>query len=63
MSRLIRDIGVDVNILYGNVDQIQNTSYGTLIIELSGDDEDIQASLAYLHEQKLGVEVIGYVIS
>ena len=63
MSRLIRDIGVDVNILYGNVDQIQNTSYGTLIIELSGDDADIQASLAYLHEQKLGVEVIGYVIA
>lgn len=63
MSRLIRDKGVDVNIIYGNIDQIQNTSYGTLIIELSGDDTDIQASLSYLHEQKLGVEVIGYVIA
>lgn len=63
MSRLIRDIGVDVNIIYGNIDQIQSTAYGTLIIELSGDDEDIQASLDYLHQQKLGVEVIGYVIA
>ncbi|MBQ5636424.1 MAG: methionine ABC transporter ATP-binding protein, partial [Selenomonadales bacterium] len=63
MSRLIRDKGVDVNIIYGNIDQIQNTAYGTLIIELSGDDADIQASLDYLHQQKLGVEVIGYVIA
>lgn len=63
MSRLIRDKGVDVNILYGNVDQIQNTSYGTLIIELSGEDADIKASLDYLHNINLGVEVLGYVVS
>lgn len=61
ISSLIRGYQVDVSILYGNVDHIKTTPYGTLVVEISGSDEDIQKALAYLQEKKLGIEVIGYV--
>ena len=52
---------VDINIIYGNVDHIKNTPYGTLVVELAGADDAIQQALAYLRERNLGIEVIGYV--
>lgn len=61
IAGLIRRFNVDSNILYGNIDHIQNTPYGTLIVELSGDAADIQNALQYLQARDLGVEVIGYV--
>lgn len=61
ISSLIRQYQVDVSILYGNVDHIKTTPYGTLVVEISGGDGDIQSALAYLQERNLGIEVIGYV--
>ena len=61
ISSLIRSYQVDVSILYGNVDHIKATPYGTLVVEISGSDDDIQNALNYLKERNLGIEVIGYV--
>lgn len=61
IAALIRRCNVDVSILFGNIDHIQNTPFGTLIIEVSGDAASIQSSLQYLKARDLGVEVIGYV--
>lgn len=61
ISGMVRRYQVDTNILYGNVDHIQNTPYGTLVLEIGGQDEDIQKALGYLNERNLGIEVIGYV--
>lgn len=61
ISSLVKHSDVDVNILYGNIDTIQNTPYGTLIIEVSGNKKSINDSLSYLNERNLKLEVIGYV--
>lgn len=61
MSGLIRNYKVEVSIIYGNVDHIKSTPYGTLVIEVTGEDDAIQTALEYLHERNLGIEVIGYV--
>lgn len=61
ISSLIRRFAVDTNIIYGNVDHIKSTPYGTLVLEITGEDEEIQKSLNYLQERNLGIEVIGYV--
>lgn len=61
ISGLVKHSDVDVNILYGNIDTIQNTPYGTLIIEVSGNKESIDDALSYLNERNLKLEVIGYV--
>ncbi|WP_027937941.1 methionine ABC transporter ATP-binding protein [Anaeroarcus burkinensis] len=61
IATLIRQYQVTPNILYGNIDHIQSTPYGTLILELSGSQTDLDAALAYLKQRNLGIEVIGYV--
>ena len=61
IAGLIRRFNINVNILFGNIDHLQNTPFGTLIVELSGTDSAIQDALKYIKAKKLGVEVIGYV--
>lgn len=61
IAGLIRRFNVDANIIYGNVDHIQSTPYGTLVIEISGEPQGIENALNYLQARKLGIEVIGYV--
>ena len=61
IAGLIRRFNVDVNILFGNIDHLKNTPFGTLTVELSGEDGAIQAALNYLTAKELGIEVIGYV--
>lgn len=61
ISSMIRRFNVDASILYGNIDHIQSTPYGTLIVELSGTQNNIQNALNYLQTRDLGIEVIGYV--
>ena len=61
IAGLIRRFNVDVNILFGNIDHLKATPFGTLLVEVSGEDAAIQAALQYLQEIELGIEVIGYV--
>ena len=61
IAGLIRRFNVDVNILSGNIDHLQHTPFGTLLVELSGEDAAIQGALHYLNAKELGIEVIGYV--
>jgi D-methionine transport system ATP-binding protein len=61
IAGLIRRFDVDVNILFGNIDHLKSTPFGTLLVEITGKDASVQAALNYLHELELGIEVIGYV--
>jgi D-methionine transport system ATP-binding protein len=61
IAHLIRTYKVNANILYGNIDTIQATPFGTLIVEISGEEISIKAAFNYLQSLDLGIEVIGYV--
>lgn len=61
IAGMIRRFNVDTSILYGNIDHIQSTPFGTLLIELSGEQQNIESALNYLRAKDLGIEVIGYV--
>lgn len=61
ISSMIRRFNIDASILYGNIDHIQTTPFGTLIVELSGEQVALQQALSYLKTRELGIEVIGYV--
>ncbi|MCE5284261.1 MAG: methionine ABC transporter ATP-binding protein [Pelosinus sp.] len=61
ISSMIRRFNIDASILYANIDHIQNTPFGTLLLELSGEQGAQQNALTYLNAQELGIEVIGYV--
>lgn len=60
ISGMVKKFAVDVSILYGNIDQLKNTAYGTLILEVSGDEAALKAAHDYLNERQVKVEVIGY---
>lgn len=58
IEKMIRSVPVTVNILEGNISQTQAGSYGTLIIHLDGEDQNIQEALAFLKAHHVGVEVM-----
>jgi len=61
ISGMIQRFKIDASILYGNMDHIQATPFGTLLIELAGEQHLLQQALHYLQTRQLGIEVIGYV--
>lgn len=61
ISQLSRRFGTDMNLLHGKLDAIDDASYGVLVAEVTGPPAGIQATIAYLHSNKLDVEVLGYV--
>ncbi len=63
VASLIRTYNLNVSILYGNIDYIQNTPFGKLIVTLDGHDSNLTAALRHLQELPIESEVIGYVSS
>ena len=61
ISVLIKKFDIDVNILTANIESLQNTPFGTLLIELEGDEAHMKQAMDYLHAKQLKIEVIGYV--
>ncbi|MCF0154624.1 MAG: methionine ABC transporter ATP-binding protein [Veillonella sp.] len=61
VAGLVKRFDLDVSILFGGIDYIQDTSVGRLIIVLEGDRQKAEQGLAYIKELPIGSEVIGYV--
>ena len=53
--------GIDVTLLFGNLDQIHGIPFGRMIIGLAGDKAEMEKALNYLKHEDLKLEVIGYV--
>ncbi|MFP4661249.1 MAG: methionine ABC transporter ATP-binding protein [Halanaerobiales bacterium] len=58
ISLLVRKYQVDANILYGRIDDIQGIPFGTLILDLEGEEDSISRSIEYLRKRGLSVEVL-----
>lgn len=58
ITDLLRTCNVGANILYGNIDHIRSTLFGTLTLELQGNPEQLQQAHNYLSSRELNVEVI-----
>ena len=61
ISKLIKSFALDVDILFGSLDDIKGVPFGRLIISLDGEQDEVERALAYVKKQDLKVEVIGYV--
>lgn len=61
VAGLVKRFGLDVSILFGGIDYIQDTSVGRLIIVLEGERSKAQEGLDHIKELPIGSEVIGYV--
>lgn len=58
LSQLVRQFNVDANVLLGSIDNLKNTTFGILTVELRGDEASIQQGIAFLEEKSIKVEVI-----
>lgn len=57
IAQMVRHCNVEANILLGNLDSIQNTIIGNLVVELSGTDEEKKKALAFLEQHQVNCEV------
>lgn len=58
ISRMVREHDVDVNILFGRIDQMKHTPFGMLMVEICGNIEQIEASVQFLQNNQVEVEVL-----
>lgn len=58
ISQAIRQFNVDVNVVYGNIRQGKEGSFGTLTVLLTGDKEAIKQAIDFFNHQEVGVEVL-----
>jgi len=58
LSRLEHKYDIQVNILYGNIEKLHNSTVGSLIVELIGNKSNIEQALAYYKTLNTKVEVI-----
>jgi D-methionine transport system ATP-binding protein len=53
ITRLFRDFGVSANILYGNVEVLQDTPVGSLLVVLKGDAQSLTNAVDFLNDQQV----------
>lgn len=58
ISSAIKQLGIDVNILYANIDRLKEVPFGTLIIAVSGSKEQIEKAEQFFEQQGLRTEVL-----
>jgi D-methionine transport system ATP-binding protein len=59
ISRMIKRFEVEANILFGNLDCIQNKMIGHLVLELSGHQDELGKALEYLNISNVRCEELG----
>ncbi len=58
LSQLIRQFGVDMSILHGQVDEIQDETFGSLAVYASGDADSVRGAVAHLRAGGVEVEEV-----
>lgn len=58
ITNLIRNFDLNINILQGKISQTQKGSYGTLFVQLLGENDVLDEAIAYVRKNMVEVEVI-----
>lgn len=58
---LIQQYRININILQGNIETIQDQIVGVMIVEIRGDRASVEKSISFLERNGLHVEILGYV--
>jgi D-methionine transport system ATP-binding protein len=56
ISLLTEKFGVKANILFGNIEILQNIPVGTLLLSLSGEPANVQAAIDYIHGEGVALQ-------
>ncbi|MDR3325820.1 MAG: methionine ABC transporter ATP-binding protein [Rhodospirillaceae bacterium] len=61
ITEVIRRFNVQLNILHGNIEYIQDIPCGNVVIEAMCQSHELQAAIDYMRINNLSVEILGYV--
>jgi len=56
LSKISREFDLDLNVLYGNITELQGIPYGNLIVEFIGERSQIQKALLSIQQQQITVK-------
>lgn len=61
LSQLAKKFAIDVNVLFGNITELQGIPFGNLIVEFQGAESEVRWALTYLETKQISFnEVISY---
>ncbi|MFN3399613.1 MAG: NIL domain-containing protein, partial [Ferrovibrio sp.] len=63
IAELSRNLGLDLNILHGRIDEIQGRPFGVMVVQARGDEVKLIAAKSYLASKQLTVEELEDVIA
>jgi ABC-type metal ion transport system, ATPase component len=55
---LYKRFQVEANILFSNIERLQNTTVGIMLFALTGEDDKVEAAIKYLNSLKVNVKEI-----
>jgi D-methionine transport system ATP-binding protein len=58
ISRISREFDIDANIVFGDIDLIDNAPLGGLVVILQGSESKINGAIAYLRDRHIGIELL-----
>ncbi len=58
ISRTAKKYQVDINVLFGNITELQGMPFGNLIVELIGDDVELERALQFICNQDVEVKEV-----
>ena len=58
LSHLIRELGLDLSILHGQIDEIQEQTFGSLAVYASGEAAKIDAAVTHLRTSGVQVQIV-----
>lgn len=53
LSQLTKKFAIDVNVLFGNITELQGIPFGNLIVELQGSEAEVNRALEYLETKEI----------
>ncbi|CAM2908489.1 methionine ABC transporter ATP-binding protein MetN [Vibrio rarus] len=62
ISQIARKFNIDISILSSDLDYAGGVKFGMMVAEVFGDEASYDSAMQYLKDQKIKVEVLGYVL-
>ncbi|AGK55878.1 methionine ABC transporter ATP-binding protein [Bacillus sp. 1NLA3E] len=58
LSELAKKFDIHINVLFGNITELQGTPFGNLIVEFQGTDKEILRALTYINQKEISIKEV-----
>ncbi len=58
LSEISKKFDIHINVLFGNITELQGIPFGNLIVEFQGDEKEIARTLTYIQEKEISIKEV-----